>query len=123
MGPHKRGPLKSLKLRLLKKPWLPLLILANRLRQTRFSACPSGGEEEDEGKIIAVGVGLEGFMEWVDPNASDSAEEGEDVMSSLAVRFSTRMHKRATSAQGETTHDFELFGRKNLQRSGPNEEA
>ena len=42
--------------------------------------------------IKAVGEGLEGFVDWTDPIVSESAE-----MSSLAARFSTRMHKRATN--------------------------
>ena len=37
-------------------------------------------------------------MDWVDPNASDPAEEREDDMSSLAARFAAWMLKRATSA-------------------------
>ena len=39
----------------------------------------------------------------MDPKASNSAKERADDMSSLAARFSTRMYKRAASAQGETT--------------------
>ena len=38
-------------------------------------------------------MGLEGFMDWVDPNASNPAKEMEDNMSSLATRFSTLMRK------------------------------
>ena len=37
-------------------------------------------------------------MDWVDPNASNPAEEKEDDMSSLAVGFSEPMLKRAESA-------------------------
>ena len=40
-----------------------------------------------------VSVGLEGFMDWVDPISSEPAEKREDDMSSLLVGFATRMHK------------------------------
>ena len=44
-------------------------------------------------------------------------------MFSLDVGFSVWMHKRAASAQGETTPSFEVSGRKCPKRFGPNEEA
>ena len=44
-------------------------------------------KKKKRGKIIAVGAELEGFVDWVDPNASDIAEEREDDMFSLAVGF------------------------------------
>ena len=40
-------------------------------------------------------MGLEGFVDWTDPIASELAEEGKDDMSSLAVGFVTWMCKRA----------------------------
>ena len=43
-------------------------------------------------------------------------------MSSLLARFVARMGKRAGSAQGETTPDFEVLGGKCPKRSGLNEE-
>ena len=62
-------------------------------------------------------------MDWVDPKASDSAKEWEDDMSSLTVGFVTRMHKRAASAQRETTPGSEVSSEKRLKRSSPDEEA
>ena len=55
-------------------------------------------QKKKKGKIIAVGVGLEGFVDWVDPNASDSTEEREDDMSSLAAGFAVWILKWAASA-------------------------
>ena len=52
-------------------------------------------------------MGLEGFVDWMDPTVSQSAEEREVEMSSLVVGFVARMHKCVTSAQGETTLSFE----------------
>ena len=62
-------------------------------------------------------------MDWVDPNASDPAEEKDDDMSSLAAGFVAWMRERATSAQGETTPCFEVFGKKCPKWSGLDEEA
>ena len=59
---------------------------------------PQAAKKKKKGKIKAAGVGLEGFLDWVDPNASDLTEEKEDDMSSLTVGFFARMHKRAMSA-------------------------
>ena len=80
-------------------------------------------KKKKKGKIITVDAGLEGFVDWVDPNVSHPAEEKEDDMSSLAIEFSARMRKRATSAQGETTPGFEVSGGKCPKQSGPDEEA
>ena len=66
---------------------------------------------------------LEGFMEWVDSIASDPAEERGDNMSSLAVGFVELMHKRAASAQGETTPGSKVCGEKRSRWSGPDEKA
>ena len=55
------------------------------------------------GKTKVVGVGLEGFVDWTDPTASNLDEEREDDMSSLAVGFVVRMCKQAASSDGETT--------------------
>ena len=41
-------------------------------------------------------------MDCKDPISSEPAEEREEDMSSLAVRFVAHMRKRATSAQRET---------------------
>ena len=62
-------------------------------------------------------------MDWVDPNASDPAKEREDDMSSLAAGFAMQMPKWATSAQGETTPDFEVSSGKRPKRSRSDEEA
>ena len=62
----------------------------------------------------AVGAGLEDFVDWENPVPplkeaqgarpvtliiSESVEESEEDMSSLAASFSTRMRKRVVSAQ------------------------
>ena len=59
----------------------------------------------------------------MDPNASGPVKKREDNMSSLAVGFVAGMHKRAMSAEGETTPDFEVSGGKRPKRSGPDEKA
>ena len=46
-------------------------------------------------------------MNWVDLISSEPVEEREDDLSSLAVGFTVRMCKRATSSQRETTSNFE----------------
>ena len=70
--------------------------------QTRFLACPPDEKEkEEEGQYIVTSVGLEGFVDGVDPNASDLAEEREDNMSSLIAGFSLQMCKWAATAQGK----------------------
>ena len=74
-------------------------------------------------KIITAAVGLKSFMDWVDLNASDQAEEREDDMSSLVVGFAARMRKWAASIQGETTPGSEVFDEKCLKRSDLDEEA
>ena len=80
-------------------------------------------KKNNKGKIIADGVGLEGFVDFVDPNTSDSAKERENDMSSLIARFSAQMRKWAVSAQRETTLGSEVFGEKCPKSSSPNEEA
>ena len=55
-------------------------------------------------------------MDWVDPNARDPTEEIENDMFSLTAGFVAQMHKRATSAQGETTPSFEVSGEKHPKR-------
>ena len=74
-------------------------------------------------KIIVVGVGLESFVDWVDLNSSEPAEEREGDMSSLAAGFVAWMRKRAVSAQGETTPDSEVSSGKRPKRSGQDKEA
>ena len=59
----------------------------------------------------AVGVGMEGFMDWMNPRVSESAEEEEAEMSGLVSGFIARKCKRAASAQGETAPGFEVLGR------------
>ena len=44
-------------------------------------------KKKKKGKIITSGAGLEGFVDWLDPNASDPVEKREDDMSNLAARF------------------------------------
>ena len=60
-------------------------------------------------------------MDWVDLNTSNPTKEREGDMSSLVVGFGARMRKRAASAQGETTTDFEIYGGKCLKRSSPSQ--
>ena len=79
--------------------------------------------KKKKGKIKAVIAGLEGFVDSVDPNACDLAEEMEDKMSSLAVGFVAWMRKRAASAQEETTSSFEVYGKKRPKRFDPDKEA
>ena len=50
------------------------------------------------GQIKAVGLGLKGFVDWLDPTASDPAEEREEDMFSLSVGFAIWMRQRAVSA-------------------------
>ena len=59
----------------------------------------------------------------MDSIASDSTEEMEDDMSSLANGFATEMWKRDTSGQGETTPGSEVFDEKHSRWSGLDEEA
>ena len=63
--------------------------------------CP--GEEKEEGKYrnqIDQGCRHKviGFLDWLDPIASEPVEEREEDMSSLVVGFVTRMHNCAESA-------------------------
>ena len=71
------------------------------------------------GHTKAAGVGLEGFMDWTDPTASELADEKEDDMSNLVTGFTTRMRERATSSQGETTPGFEVPDDKCPKLSSP----
>ena len=102
---------------------LPLSDLANCLWTNKILNLPLGGEEEKKSKIIIIGAGLEGFVDWVDPNASDSTKDRVDDMSSLVVGFVAWMHEWASSAQGETTLGSEVSGGKHPKRSGPDEET
>ena len=43
------------------------------------------------GQIKVVGVGLEGFVDWVDPIFSELAEGREDDMSNFAIGFAAWM--------------------------------
>ena len=68
-------------------------------------------------------MGLKGFVDWVDQNASDPVEERENDKSSIVAGFAARMHKQVENSQGETTPGSEVFGGKCPKRSGPDEEA
>ena len=46
----------------------------------------------------AVNAGLVGFVAGINLTSSETIEEGEDSMYSLASGFATRMHKRAASS-------------------------
>ena len=97
-----------------------------------------GKKREEVGQVKPAYTGLEGFVDWVIPTlltgeteddrhapqiASEPAEESEHDMSSLAIKFFTRMFKQAASAQGETTPGSEVPGSKHPKRSGLNEEV
>ena len=75
------------------------------------------------GEVKAVDVGLEGFVDWLDPLDSDPTKEREEDMSSLATGFAARMRKQAVSAQREITRDSIIYGERHPKRSGPDEEA
>ena len=62
-------------------------------------------------------------MDWTIPTISESAEEREAEMSSLATGFTVKMCKRATNAQGEATPGSEGPGGKRLRRSDPEKET
>ena len=62
-------------------------------------------------------------MDWTDPTVSESAEEREAEMSSLAAGFVARMCKRAANTQGEATPGFEGPDDKRYKQSGPAEEV
>ena len=69
---------------------------------------PQATKKKKKGKIIVVDVGLEGFVDWVEPNAMYLTKEREDDMSRLAAGFFVWMCKRVVSAQGETTPTSEV---------------
>ena len=50
------------------------------------------------GQTKSTSAGLEGFVDWTDPIASEPTEDGEDDMSSLAIGFVAQMPKRAASS-------------------------
>ena len=84
---------------------------------------PQEANKKKKGKIIGTGARLEGFLDWVDLNASNLAEEREDDMFSMTAEFVARKRKRATNAQGETTLGSEVYGEKRPKWLDPDEEA
>ena len=72
-------------------------------------------KKKKKGKIIAVGAGLEDFVDWVDPNASDPAKERENDMSNFAAKFFARMGGECSSS--------EVSSEKRPKQFGPYEEA
>ena len=84
---------------------------------------PTPHMAKNVGQVKAASIGLESFVDWVDPISCELAEKREDDMFSLVVGFATRMRKRATSDQRETTSVSEGLGGNCPKRSGPNEEA
>ena len=62
-------------------------------------------------------------MDLVDLISNESDKEREDDMSSLIVRFTARMRKRAASAQRRLPPTSKGQGDKRPKWSGPNEEA
>ena len=71
------------------------------------------------GRVKAADEGLEGFVDWTDPTISKLVKEREAEMSSLVARFTARMRKRASNAQGVFTPDFEGLDGKRSRRSSP----
>ena len=57
-------------------------------------------KEKKAGRVMAVGVGLEGFVDWGEPTTSVLIKEIEDDMSSLAPGFAAQMRNRGTDALG-----------------------
>ena len=55
----------------------------------------------------AASEGFKGFVDWMDSAVSESVEEREVEMSGLIAGFATRMCKRASNAQEETTPGIE----------------
>ena len=62
-------------------------------------------------------------MDWVDLISSESVEEREEDMFSLAAGFPVRMCKLAASAQREIASGSEGLGGKRLKWFGPDEKA
>ena len=62
-------------------------------------------------------------MDWTDPKISESAEEREAEMSSLAVGFVVRMHKKVANARGEATPSSEGPDDKRSRQSDPKVET
>ena len=92
-------------------------------KQDSRPAPQAAKKKKKKGKIITVGAGLEDFVDWVDPNISDSTKEREADMSNLAAEFVAQMRKRAASSQRETTPGSEVSSEKLPKRSGLDEEA
>ena len=96
-------------------PRLPLFSPANHLWTNKIHGLPLGSEEKER-KDKGCGTRLEGFMDLVDPMASDLTEEMEDDMSSLVAGFAAQMCKRVANAQWDTTPSSQVFGGKSLSR-------
>ena len=68
-------------------------------------------------KVKVVGEGMEGFIEWTNPEVSQSVEERDAEMFGLVAGFAIRMHKRAANAREGTTPDLEVLGDKRSRPS------
>ena len=62
-------------------------------------------------------------MDWTNSRVRESTKEEEAAMLGLVSDFSARMHKQATSAQGETALSVEASSGKRPKLTGPNEKA
>ena len=62
-------------------------------------------------------------MDWMDPIATDPAQESEDDISGLTTGLTARMRKRAGNSQGETNLSSEVLNGKRPKWSGPDEEG
>ena len=75
-------------------------------------------KKKKTGHNKAIGIGLEGFVDWTHATISKSAEEREAEMSSLAIGFAAGMRKQAPNTQEKTTPGFEGPDEKCLKQSG-----
>ena len=95
--------------------------------RARFTTCPRAVKKKKKKKKTkqdkVVCVGFEGFVDWMDPTISKSAEEREVEISSLAVGFVARMCKLAAKDQEKTTPSFVGPDRKHFKQSCPVEEV
>ena len=71
----------------------------------------------------ATDIGLEGFVDWTNPEVNELTEEEEAEMSYLVSSFAARMCKRVANAQGLTAPGAEVSGGKRPKLVGLDEEA
>ena len=86
---HKTNPLEDLAANLSK-------ISPGKIKAARATKKKKG--KIITGHIKATGAGSECFMDWLNPTASELAEERKEDISSLVIGFAARMRKRGLSA-------------------------